>query len=124
LTIAGFIFILLAAFVTAISNLLLRFGVLRGGGFGVSGNGLLLDILRLLREPAFVCGTLLYGVAALIWFRVISTENLVGSYVTLVGITIVSVSVGGYLVFHEPMPSPKIVGMSMIIGGVFLVSRS
>ena len=121
---AGFVFIVSAALVTAISNILLRIGVKRAGGFGVSQHGLFRDLANLSAEPAFILGVLLYGVAALIWFRVVSTENLATGYVLLVSVAFISVTVGASLVFREPMTAQKIIGMGVILTGIILVARA
>ena len=121
---SGLLFIVAAALVTAVSNILLRIGVQRGGGFGVSQDGLLRDVVRLSMEPAFLLGLALYGAAALVWFRIISTENLATGYVVLVSVAFITVNIGGYLVFREPVTVQKLVGMGVIITGIVLVAQS
>ena len=121
---SGFLFIIAAAFITAISNILLRIGVMRAGGFGVSAEGLVGDLWRLCQQPFFVIGMLLYGVAALTWIRILSTENLATGYVVLVSVAFITVNIGGYLVFREPVTVQKLVGMGVIITGIVLVAQS
>ena len=119
-----FFLVILTALVTATSNILLRLGVQRGGGFGISGSGLARDLLRLAHQPAFVLGVLLYGTAALIWFRIISTENLAAGYVLLVAITFLAVAAGSVIVLREPVPLQKAIGMGIVFAGILVVMRS
>lgn len=85
----GMLLVGLSALLTVASNLMLRAGVIRAGGFGLSLGRLVSDLLRLARQPLFVTGLVLYATAALVWFRVISTENLNSSYPLLVSLTFV-----------------------------------
>ena len=76
MTVRGAILVMLAAGMMAAASLMLRGGIDRIGGFGNETGGVVHDILKLLREPLFVIGALLYGTGTLVWMRVISTEPL------------------------------------------------
>jgi multidrug transporter EmrE-like cation transporter len=120
----GLILVVLAALTTSISNLMLQSGVLRAGGFATSDRGLLADLGRLALEPLFVTGVLFYLIAALIWFRVLSTEDLASGYVILVGLTFVLVTVGSVLFFDETLSVTKLVGFIVILGGIILLANA
>ena len=121
----GLALIALCALVQAASNLLLRRGVLLAGGIGGgSGGQLARSILALAQQPLFVLGVLLYGVAALIWFSVLSREALALSYPVLVGITFTLVVLGGTTLFRERLALPQLIGIVIILVGVLLVSRA
>lgn len=119
----GLLFIVAAALTTAVSNILLRIGVLRTGGLGVSSEGVAADLWRLCQQPFFVLGMALYGVAALTWIRILSTETLATGYVLLVSVAFIAVNLGGYLVFREPLTVQKLVGMGVILAGIVLVAQ-
>lgn len=104
----GLLLVVLSAVLTVASNLMLRGGVTRAGGFALSPASLISDLLRLARQPLFVSGLALYATAALVWFRVISTENLNSSYPLLVSLTFVLVTLGATLFFHEPVSWQKV----------------
>lgn len=120
----GLLLTLLAALITAASNLLLRSGITRGGGFGVSGHGLFLDLLVLSREPRFSAGVVLYGAAALVWFRVVSTEALSNSYILLVSVTFILVTSGAMVFFGEPLTVRKAAGTILVLIGLSLIARN
>ncbi len=108
-----------SAFCTAIANLLMRRGVLNSGRFSISLGG----IRVLAKEPVFLAGVFLYGVAAIIWFRVLSTEDLTVSYPMLVGLSFVAVTIGSILWFQEHVSAVRVAGMVVILLGVGVVAR-
>ena len=109
---------------TVAGNLLLRAGVLAAGGFLLSAGNILGPLLKLAHEPKFVGGFFLYGLASLIWFSVISTENLSTCYPLLVSMTFVLVTVGSVFFFGERVSPQKIIGMAVIFTGIVVVSRA
>jgi multidrug transporter EmrE-like cation transporter len=119
----GMLLVGLSALLTVASNLMLREGVTRAGGFGLSLRMLVGDLLRLARQPLFVVGLVLYATAALVWFRVISTENLNSSYPLLVSLTFVLVTLGATVFFREPVSWQKVLGLGVILAGIVLVVR-
>ena len=76
------------------------------------------------QQPLFVIGVLLYGFAALVWFRVLSTEDLSSSYPLLISLTFVLVTLGAVVLFREHLNTQKLVGLAVILTGVVLVARS
>jgi multidrug transporter EmrE-like cation transporter len=120
----GLLLVGLSALLTVASNLMLRGGVTRAGGFALSPVSLVSDLLRLARQPLFVAGLALYATAALVWFRVISTENLNSSYPLLVSLTFVLVTLGAAVFFREPVSWQKVLGLGVILAGIVLVARA
>ena len=108
---------------TAAANLLLRAGIERAGGFPGRMAGLLAGILRLLGQPVFDIGFILYGLAALLWFRVVATEPLSLAYPLLVALAFLVITAGAVLVFHEPMTWHKVLGLTIILVGIFIVGK-
>ena len=116
----GFVLVLASAFCTAIANLMLRKGTLAVGPTASPGS----QILLLLRQPVFVTGVVLYGLAALIWFRVLPMEKLTTSYPMLVSLTFILVTLGAVLVFHEHVNLQKVAGLAIIVAGIVLATRA
>jgi multidrug transporter EmrE-like cation transporter len=124
MTLQGFLWIVGAALTTVSSNVILRMGVLRAGGFGVSGKGLAADLLALASQPLFLLGMFLYGVAALIWFYIVSTQQLATAYVLLVAIAFIGVTTASHFAFGEPMTPIKILGLVIVLAGIVVTSRA
>lgn len=116
----GFLWVLASAGLTVLANLLLRGGVLRGGGFGFTQQ----QLLRVAFQPLFLAGVVFYGLAALVWFRVISQQPLTTAYPLLVSMTFVFVTIGAAHFFGERVSVAKVSGMLIILLGVLVVARS
>lgn len=124
MTTRGLVLVGSAALLTAAGNLMLREGVTRAGGFALSLAHLGADFLRLFREPLFLSGLALYFTAAVVWFRVISTEALSSSYPLLVSLTFLCVTVGATVFFHEQLSVQKLVGLAILLLGIVVVARA
>lgn len=124
MTRTGLLLVILSALSTVAANLLMRTGVTRAGGFGVGSRPIFHQALELGQQPLFVIGVLLYGFAALVWFRVLSTEDLSSSYPLLISLTFVLVTLGAVILFRENLNAQKVVGLAVILTGVVLVARA
>jgi multidrug transporter EmrE-like cation transporter len=118
----GLYLVTLAALTTVAANLLMRGGVLRSGGLKLSTETLLPQLFALVTQPMFAAGAFLYGVSAIIWFSVISTEPLSTSYPVLVGMTFVMVTTGSVLFFAERVSAAKGAGILIILAGIWIVA--
>jgi len=120
----GFILVVISALLTVMANLMLRAGVVKAGGFSLSTETLAREVASLLRPPLFDMGMFLYGLASLVWFRVISTEELSRSYPLLVSLTFLLVTLGAVLLFRESLSIRKLIGLGVILAGILLVART
>ncbi len=121
---SALLLIALTAGMTAAGNLLIREGIIRAGGVSFSPATFLEDLLRVVRQPLLDIGVVLYGMASVVWFKVIATENLSTSYPLVVAMTFLLVSSGCALWFREVISLQKIVGMVLILLGIIVVSSS
>lgn len=119
MTLAGFLLLLVTAICMAVSNLLMKTGIGQAGGFAPSFGA----VLNLLREPAFVVGFLLSGVAALIWFRVLATQKLSTCYPLFVSLTYTLITLGAFYFLHEKVSTQKLIGLLIIVAGITTVAR-
>jgi multidrug transporter EmrE-like cation transporter len=123
MTLRGLFLVALAALTTVAGNLLMRAGVLHAGGLKLSGSGLLPQLLGLAKQPMFLSGVVLYGLSALIWFSVISSEQLSTAYPILVSMTFILVTAGSVAFFHEGVSLFKAVGILIILAGIWIVAQ-
>jgi multidrug transporter EmrE-like cation transporter len=98
--------------------------VKRAGGFTPSAGTFASSLVQLGRQPFFLTGLALYIAGALIWFRVISTENINSSYPVLVGLTFLLVTLGSVVLLKEPLSPLKIFGLALIFAGILVIARS
>ncbi len=121
MTVTGWLLVLLSAGLQVAGTLLLRGGVDRAGGFAESLAEVPQGLIRLASQPMFDVGFVLYGLAALVWFRVLSTQPLSLAYPVLVSLTFIFVTVGATALFQEPMTARKLVGLAVILIGILTV---
>jgi multidrug transporter EmrE-like cation transporter len=121
---SALLLIVVSGVLTAAANLLLRHGLVRAGGFDVTRLGVVDTAGALLRQPTFVAGVILYGAAAVVWFRVLSVAEVSTSYPILIGLTFVLVSIGAVAWFQESMSVVKAAGIAVILAGIVLVGRA
>jgi len=119
----GLLLVATSALLTALANLLLRGGLLHLGQFSLSADKLRPQLLALGSQPMFVGGVVLYGLAALVWFSVVSIERLSISYPVLVGLTFILVTSGAMVFFHEALSWQKLSGIAIILTGIVVVAR-
>jgi len=117
---SGWFLVFLSAGLTVAANLLLRSGVERAGGFAMD----LVGLANLVRQPRFDLGLALYTMASLVWFRVLSVEPLSIAYPVLVSTTFFLVTIGAVALFRESLAWHKLLGLMVILAGIFIVSRS
>jgi len=119
----GFLIVLTAAVLQSAGNLLLRDGIMRAGGMPSKISELLSGLWRLVQEPIFDIGFILYGVAALVWFRAIAVLELSTAYPALVALSFIFVTAGAVLLFQETLTWRKLLGALIIVLGIFLVGK-
>jgi multidrug transporter EmrE-like cation transporter len=120
----GIVMLLLTCVSTVTGNLMLRTGLLKAGGISLSSGRIVGQLLALTRQPLFVIGFVLYAVATLIWFAVISSEDLSTAYPILASLTFALVTTGAILFFHERITAQKLTGIAIILLGVIVVARA
>lgn len=111
--------VFLAALCMAVANLLMKIGITQAGGF----NPGLSALLQLVRQPAFVCGFLLSGVAAVIWFRILATQKLSTCYPLFVSLTYCLITLAAIYFLHEKISAQRVAGLLAIVLGITAVAR-
>ncbi len=119
----GLLLILLSAVLTVAANLLMRAGIDRAGGFPATLSEIPDALLGLARQPMFDIGFILYGLAALVWFRIVASQELSTAYPLLVSITFVFVTLGAALVFNETITWRKVIALTCIFAGIFIFGK-
>jgi multidrug transporter EmrE-like cation transporter len=123
MTLRGLALVAIAALTTVAGNLLMRGGVLQAGGLKLAGQAVAPQLLSLAKQPMFLAGALLYGLSAIIWFSVVSTEQLSTAYPILVSMTFVLVTAGSACFFDERISAAKLLGILWILAGIWIVAR-
>ena len=117
MTVTGFLLLLLAAASMALANLLLKVGIADAGGFNFSPA----NLLRVLWQPAVIGGLFISVAAAVVWFRVLSTQKLSTCYPIFVSLTYTLITCGAILFLHERVSAQKLLGLLIIVSGIAMV---
>jgi drug/metabolite transporter (DMT)-like permease len=78
---------------------------------------------RLIWQPLFYAGFLAYGLSAVLWLQVLAKLPLVVAY-PLVSLNFGLVTLGGALILHERVSWSMVVGLGLIVGGIFVITQS
>lgn len=102
---------------------LLKLGLNHIGGVSLFDGDALGSLLGLLRTPWIILGFVCYGISALLWLDVLSKLDFSMAF-PMVSLTYVFSLVIGRFIFHETVGLDRIIGVLLILAGLFFVIRS
>ncbi|PWW00875.1 EamA-like transporter family protein [Paenibacillus cellulosilyticus] len=94
-------------------QILFKFGLQRAGG---------LQWLRIAQSPAIWSGLVLYGIATLLWFAVLTRLPLSIAY-PMQSMAYVLGLLAAWFIFDETLSATKIAGCVVILIGVYLIAK-
>jgi multidrug transporter EmrE-like cation transporter len=115
--------LLSSAALTMAANLLLRTGLTRAGGLPSHLSQIPAGLLRLGLQPLFDAGLALYMVAMLVWFRILSMQAVSLAYPVVLSLNLLFVTLGAVVLLGESLTVAKVVGLAVIVSGIFILSR-
>lgn len=118
-----FLIALVAILLLVGGQTLLKVGLNDIGGVSLFRGGALNSLLGLLRTPWIILGLLCYGVSSLLWLDVLSRLDFSLAF-PMVSLTYVFQLVIGRFIFHETVGLERVMGVLLILGGLFFVVRS
>lgn len=117
-----FMLILVGVFLNAGAQLLLKAGMSRIGHFEFSVNNLLPIGMKVMGNPPILAGLCAYVVSVGIWMMVLSRVQVSFAY-PMLSIGYIVNAIAAYYLFGEDLSITQIVGIFVIISGVYLVSQ-
>lgn len=108
-----------SAVLMGISNLCLKTSVGRVQSSAASAT----FFLGVIRQPIFIAGFLLFGVASIAYIRVLTSIALSTAYPVFVSIAFAVVAVGAMMFFGERLTAAKLLGAAFLLAGIFFISR-
>ena len=103
---------------------LLKVGLVRIGGTSfLGGGGIWQNVLKLFETPYIILGFVVYGISAILWLDVLSKLEFSVAF-PLVSLTYVFALIIGAFLFHEPVNISRILGVVLILGGLFFIIKS
>ena len=121
------IFTLLIALVAILllvgGQTLLKIGLNDIGGISLFGSNPVASLLGLFRTPWVILGLACYALSSVLWLDVLSKLDFSLAF-PMVSLTYVFQLVIGRFLFHEVVGWDRVVGVLLILGGLFFVVRS
>ena len=115
------VLILISVMLSAGGQLSMKSGVNSLEKLGVSDIIAPATMFKVISNPMIVLGVFLYGVASIFWLAILSRAELSYAY-PMIAISYVVTSVIAWLLFKENLTLIRLLGISMIIGGVYVIS--
>ena len=110
-------------FATVIAQLLLKKGMLLAGKLEFSLSNLLNLIFQVFHSVYLFLGLFFFGIAFLFWLFILSKIQLNVVYPISTSLTLCLVTVASWFLFKEYLSFYQILGIVIIIFGVFLLLR-
>lgn len=115
--------ILLGVFLNAGAQLLLKAGMGQIGHFEFSYANILPIGLKVMANLPIISGLAMYVISVGVWLLVLSRVQVSFAY-PMLSIGYVVNAIAAYYLFGEPLTSIRMLGIFIIIGGVYLVAQS
>jgi multidrug transporter EmrE-like cation transporter len=118
----GLLFVLTSVLLVDVGQLFLKYGMNQVGGLDFS-QGFLSLFFSVFSNPFVFIGVVLFASSSLGWLLALSKVPLSYAY-PIVSVGYVLVTFFSWLLFHEAVSGMRILGLSIIVGGVFFLSRT
>lgn len=105
------------------ANILLKKGVTSFGGISGEKANLIADLSKAALSPFIIIGLTLYGLSFIIWLRVLSFNELSRAYPIFVSIVFLLTTVGSVIILRENVSLLRIMGVIIILSGIYIVAR-
>ena len=106
------------------ANILLKKGVLAAGGISGQKSQLIPEIIKVGFSPLVLIGLFLYGLSFIVWLRVLTFSDLSKSYPIFAAIVFLMTTVGSTIFLKENVSLFRILGMIIMLSGIYIVARS
>ncbi len=123
MSVLSFSLVMCGVFLNAIAQLLLKAGTNAVGSFEFSASNLLPVGWKLATQPFIVAGLGCYVISVVVWIMALSRVEVSIAYPMLSVGYVLNAAAAWYL-FGEAVTPMRIVGIGVIILGVFIVARS
>lgn len=117
-----FLLILVSVILGSIGQVLLKLGANKLGSLSLALHTFWQDFWRLAKTPEIISGLFLFGLSCLLWIKVLIRDELSYAY-PMVSLGYINIAVLSYLLFNEAFTISKIMGIALIIAGVFVLNH-
>lgn len=106
------------------ANILLKTGVTKAGGIILSKDTFIADFFKVAFNPFIIGGLFLYGFSFILWLRVLSFNDLSRAYPIFVTCVFLLSTIGSVVFLKESVPFLRIIGILVLVFGIFIVART
>lgn len=123
MNLTSFSLILAGVLLNAAAQLLLKAGVTRVGEFSFSIDNAIPMGFKLLTQLPIIGGLACYGISVVVWIMALSRVPVSVAY-PMLSIGYIVNAFAAYWLFGESLNAQKLIGIGVIVVGVYLVARS
>lgn len=116
--------LLASVFINVTGNILLKKGVVSFGGISSDKSQLIYGIAKAAVNPFILIGLALYSISFVIWLRVLTFNDLSKSYPIFASMVFLLTTIGSVRFLNESVPTARILGIIIMLIGIFIVARS
>jgi multidrug transporter EmrE-like cation transporter len=102
----------------------MRSGINNAGDYSLSPDKIISSMIGLALQPRFLAGFLLYGLAIVLWFRVLASQPISLAYPSSVGLTFILLTVASAFFFTERLAVSEFFGIALIFVGITIIGRN
>ncbi|EKD71642.1 MAG: hypothetical protein ACD_46C00139G0010 [uncultured bacterium] len=118
-----FVLILLGVLLNAAAQLMLKAGMTQIGHFEFSLTNAIPIGMKVMANPPIITGLFMYVISVGVWLLVLSRVQVSFAY-PMLSIGYIVNALAAYYIFGEPLTSVRMLGIFIIIAGVYLVAQS
>ncbi|MDO8424409.1 MAG: SMR family transporter [bacterium] len=119
-----FLLLLIDIFTTAGAQILFKKGVSQWGALDFSFSRALSLIPQILQNVWIMAGVFLFGVSFMLWLFILSKLQLNAVYPIALSSGVVITTIAAWIMFREHLLPTQILGIAIIIVGIFLLLKS
>jgi multidrug transporter EmrE-like cation transporter len=120
---ALFPLLLFGVLLNAGAQLLLKAGIAKVGQFNFTLPNILPVTMQVAANPYIILGLTFYVVSVVLWLMVLSRVDVSMAY-PMLSLGYVMNAIAAYYLFGENLSLTRIIGILVILGGVYLIARS
>lgn len=116
--------LIITVFSNVTANILIKKGVTIAGGVSGQKGQVISDIIHVGLSPLVIMGLSLYGFSFLVWLRVLSFNDLSRAYPIFATLVFLLTSIGSAIFLKENISLIRIIGIVVMLAGIYIVARS
>jgi len=115
--------VLFCMVLNTVAQLLLKEAMIHIGGFSFTWQNLIPISLKIVMSPYIIAGLFCYVISVGFWLLVLSRVD-VGVAYPLTSIAFILTAIAAYVFLGEPLSITRMLGIVVIIAGIYLITRT